>query len=399
MPAAETPLAEKRASTTSLVALIIGTVSYFTLSGVSFTVLPRLVTEVLGGEESELGLAFGAFSLGLLLIRPFVGWLVDRFGRRKVIFVGAAAASLSQLLYLPAAELGLWPLLGARLLTGLGGSPMYVAFATVATELPGPARRAQVFSIFSAATFIGFAIGPFVGEVAYAASGIGLAYGVAALIGLIPTLSPLLMPETTPADVEPKFGSLRTMLHPVGIRLGPAAMIVIIAFLAFNSFATTWTLALGGNSGRWVILTFSVSALLLRLGAGKLLDGNRRRIATFGYVGVAVGCLFAASATSPLMLYVTAVVLAGGLAWLTPLLVLVGADASPDVDRARVLGTITFFNDLGASLAVPILGAIAEFVGFRAMYTVVAAMAVVALAYFRTPVIERLIDARVKPPA
>lgn len=383
---------QARWSTDSIqtVALVLSTITYFTVSGISFPVLPRLVDEVVGGQESEVGLTFAAFSIGLLVIRPFVSFFVDRFGRRWVIVAGALIAAVTQLLYVPAAEVGIWPLLLARFASGLGGSGMYVALATVATELPPPQRRAQVFALFAASTYVGFALGPLIGETIYASSGFTAVYTVAAALATLPTLLIWLCRETRPADVDPKIGSLRTLLHPVGAKLGIGSLVVVIAFMSFSAFVTDWTIELGGTSARWALFAFSVTALLMRVGAGRLLDGNRLLIGTLGYIGTIAGAIALASAPSVFWIYPAAILLAMGVAYIGPLLVLIGADSTADAERAKVVGTVTFFNDVGASLMLPVLGYVAETLGFRAMFGIVAAVGVLALGYFRSPTIAGL---------
>lgn len=373
--------------------LLVSTVAYFTASGMSFPVLPRLVDEVVGGAEAAVGLAFAAFGFGLLAVRPWAAWLIDRFGRRPVIVVSTIVAAASQLAYVGAAQHSLALLLAARFMTGVGGSGLYVALATVATELPRPQRRSAVFSIFSACSFIGFAIGPLLGEGLYQRYGFNAVYYVAATIAVLPAILAFWLRETRPDDAEPKLGSLRTLLDPIGSRLGLATMAVVVSFMSFNAFVTDWSQELGAVSAQWVIFTFSVTALLCRLGSGGILDGDRIRVGTVALTVMIAGVALQGLATSQGWLYPAAVLLAAGMSFMVPLLILIGADVAPARDRARVVATIAFFNDMGSSFALPVLGFVAEEVGFRWMYAVVTGLAIGALVYFRSPAIAALVHA------
>ena len=107
--------------------------------------LPRLVEQELGGSKADIGLAFGVFAIGMLLVRPVAGWLLDRVGRRPVMLGGSVSVAVLQLLHVPAADTGeLWVLLVVRVLTGAASSAMYLSQATVATELPNPEHRDRV---------------------------------------------------------------------------------------------------------------------------------------------------------------------------------------------------------------------------------------------------------------
>ena len=109
----------ERIYTPRIMALFGAGIAYFTVAGISFPVLPRLVEDELGGSRTDIGLAFGVFALGMLLVRPIAGVASDRIGRRPLMIFGALGVGLFQLLHVPAAETGeLWVLLLVRVGTG-----------------------------------------------------------------------------------------------------------------------------------------------------------------------------------------------------------------------------------------------------------------------------------------
>jgi MFS family permease len=56
----------------------------FTAFYMLFPTLPLFIKQM-GGNETQVGLAMGAFMLTAVIFRPFVGGLLDRFGRRPFI--------------------------------------------------------------------------------------------------------------------------------------------------------------------------------------------------------------------------------------------------------------------------------------------------------------------------
>ncbi len=387
----EPETARRNESAYAIPFLLIATATYFGVSGLSFPVLPRLVDQKLNGGNTEIGLSFAAFGFGLMALRPFVGYLTDRFGRRNAVVGGALLTVISQFLYVPAADIGLWTLLGARFLAGMGGSVMYVGLATIATELPTPERRAAVFGIFASMTFVGFAIGPLVGDIVFESAGFTAAYSTAGAFGLVVLALAWFLPDTTPPDASPNLGKFRELLHPVGARLGIANMTGLLAFIAFNAFVTPWSDELGSGQARWVLFTFGMCALLLRLGSTKILEHpNRTGVLVFTYIAISLSALALATAQGAVLLFAGAVLLALGLAFLTPVLILAAADSSPEAARARVVSTITFFNDFGSSAGVPILGLVADAAGFRGMYLVLIVLAGLTVVYIRSSVLQNL---------
>ena len=171
-----------RVYTPRVLAVFAATALYFSVGGLSFPVLPRLVEQELGGSKADIGLAFGVFAIGMLLVRPIAGWLLDRVGRRPVMLGGSLSVAVLQLLHVPAADTGeLWVLLVVRVLTGAASSAMYLSQATVATELPNPEHRDRVFALFSTTVLVGFAVGQVVGEMVMQAHGFVWAFAVSAV--------------------------------------------------------------------------------------------------------------------------------------------------------------------------------------------------------------------------
>jgi len=377
----------KDAIPTAPVAILLAAgIGYFAVAGISFPVLPRLVEQEIGGAESAIGVAFGAMALGMLAVRPFVGYLSDRYGRRPTMVAGAVAISGLQLLHVPAARTGLWALVAVRVAIGMAASLMYVSQATVATELAPPSRRGAVFATFSTAVFVGFAIGPVLGEWLLEEQGFTFTFAVAAVLGLLCAVAGSALPETRPAGVEPRFVGYRSLFHPMAARIGVMNLLVFMTFIGFNGFITPYAESMGVTSVRWILLTYSGTTLVMRAVGGGLLDrANRMHLASAAFVVVALGTMILAFAPSPIWLYIGAFVTAVGLAYNVPLLVLIGADSADDQDRAQVVSTITTFGDLANSAGALALGFVAASFDYTVMYLVISVGALGALALLHSP--------------
>ena len=175
------PTSVERVYTPRILAVFGATMLYFGVAGVAFPVLPRLVERELGGCSAEIGLVFGVWAIGMLVVRPFGGYMLDRIGRRPVMIGGALALVVAQLLHTPAAGTGeLWVLLVVRVFSGAASSVMYLSQATVATELPPAEHRDRVFGLFSTVVLVGFAVGQVFGEIVMQAHGLAWACALAA---------------------------------------------------------------------------------------------------------------------------------------------------------------------------------------------------------------------------
>lgn len=78
--------------------------------------LPLFIKHI-GGSESQVGLVVGAFMLSAVILRPIIGGLLDRYGRRPFILCGLLIFTLAMYFYSWVG--GVFVLLGLRILQGL----------------------------------------------------------------------------------------------------------------------------------------------------------------------------------------------------------------------------------------------------------------------------------------
>ena len=123
----------------------------------------------------------------------------------------------------------------------------------------------------------------------------------------------------------------------------------------------------------------------------------RRTLATFAHATVIVGALLLATAGGVPQLYVAAFVIAVGMAWNVPLLILIAVDSASDAERSRAVATVTTFGDLANSVGTLMLGFVAEAAGYDGMYLVVAASAFFALVLMRSPFMATTSGLHVRP--
>lgn len=132
--------------------------------GLLIPVLPELVKEFNAGDSSRTAHAYGAlvgaFALLQFIGSSVLGALSDRFGRRKVILIALAGASIDYVIMALAPTLG-WLFL-ARCISGFTSGVVAAANAYVADVTP-PEKRAQAFGLIGAGFGLGLVIGPLAG--------------------------------------------------------------------------------------------------------------------------------------------------------------------------------------------------------------------------------------------
>ena len=132
--------------------------------GLIFPILPALLRDVAhtGEVAGLLGIIFALYAFMQFIFSPVLGILSDRFGRRPVLLVSLAGASVDYLVLAFAPDL--WMLVVGRAIAGLTSANMAVATAYI-TDITPEEKRAQRFGYFHALFGIGFIIGPIAGGI------------------------------------------------------------------------------------------------------------------------------------------------------------------------------------------------------------------------------------------
>jgi MFS family permease len=127
--------------TPAFVAVTLASLAYFTGDGVLVPAVPRYVQGPLAAGDVAVGLVVGAFSLSAFFLRPWVGGLGDRWGRRPLMVLGAGLFTVSVLGYGTASSPE--ALAGLRLLTGAGEACFFVGALTAVADLAPAQRRGE----------------------------------------------------------------------------------------------------------------------------------------------------------------------------------------------------------------------------------------------------------------
>src|ERR1051325_2032067 len=124
--------------------------------------LPRYGKGPLGGGSVSVGLAVGFFSLASVAVRPFIGSVGDRRGRRILMVTGPLLVASAVAAYPLATNVPL--LLALRFVQGAGEAFFYVGAASAITDMAPADRRGEAVSYFSVALYLGLALGPSLAE-------------------------------------------------------------------------------------------------------------------------------------------------------------------------------------------------------------------------------------------
>ncbi len=365
-------------------ALVAASTVYFVAQGMLFPILPRYVKRELGGGGFAIGIAVSSFAIGAMIARPWGGHHTDRIGRRADAAMGLVQWSAMVVCYQVAGDtVGVGGVVATRIVGGLGGGALFVALATMATELTAPEHRVRGFGVFSSSTLIGFAIGPAIGVAVLDQTHYRRAFLTCACIALSSVVAVVLLPDTRPAHMRERRATRRTapLLHPAARRSGLALMLGSLGFITFAAFVPVYADEVGLEHVQIALTLTAAVNLTIRLAFARVADRVARRTLSIGSLCFVIAAALTLALWAAPAGILTAAVLNGiGNAFLFPGFLAMTVDAVSEDERAVAIGSLTVFSDLASSAGGAILGVAASSFGYRGAFAVGAALAAGSLA-------------------
>ncbi len=366
----------QRLYTAQFVALLSMLIAFgFSLS--VFLLLPKFMKTELHSAAFDIGLVSSMFGVASVFALPFAGTWITRYGYRWSILVGNIVMATGALGFVLVHAVGALPLL-LRCLHGLAWTMVFNAGMTLATLVAPGDRTAQAIGVFGSANLVTNAVAPAMAEplierfgyrpVFAAAAGIA---GVACLLG-----RRLLEPGGAAAERAPVgtrslalsrpetlFDLLRSVAYQKLLVVG---LVSGLAFGGMFTFHQPFALALGMRNVRGFFIAYAIGAIAVRLASGRLVDRvGHRRIAVAALIVEGV-VIMGTSRLQPGHL-----ALWGGLFGIThgmffPAAMALAVTLRP-ASRAQSLMLMSGAFAAGSAF-VPLLGALADWVGYPVIF-------------------------------
>jgi MFS family permease len=361
----------------AFVALAIATLAFFVAGGIVLPVASLYAKGPLGTDAAGVGVALGSFSIAALVMRPFVGWASDRFGRRPLLIGGSAVTVVALLLHLPATSVPLF--VAVRALLGVGEAFFFVAALAAAADLAPANRRGEAISFLSLSLYLGLAIGPVIGETVLRLTSYAGVWLLAAVVAGVAAGLSWITPETAPRAADPGMAAQSRrgrLIHPAGIFPGLLIMSGIWGMGGFLAFLPLHAVKLGLNGAGPALALFAGVVVALRILGARLPDRlGAARLSGAALAVSAIGLAILGLAPGIGGLLLGTAVFAVGVAFTFPALMSLAVSRVPPAERGSVVGTASAFLDLAFGIAPASLGLIADASGYPGAFLVSAIIA------------------------
>ncbi|MDD3270252.1 MAG: MFS transporter [Syntrophomonadaceae bacterium] len=331
--------------------------------------LPRYLLKI-GGNPLDVGYVMAAYTIGAMFIRPFGGWLVDNYGRKRILILGMIMMLTVSFLYTPVKNVSLMMLV--RSLHGVSLGLVSTAIGTIVADSLPTGNFSEGMGYFGLTNSIAMAVAPIVGF------GIVENYGYPLLfvaVIMLTTLafgsSMLVRANTSPISISSNSakGIYARLLEKSALL--PACMHFSLA-LVFGSMISFVSLHAAERGVANIGLFFTAWALTMLLSrpiSGRWADcGSSNKVLFIGHLAVFIGMM-----TLALSQVLTHFLLAGifiglGFGFILPTLQALAVRNAPINRRGAATATFYVASDLGIGLGTILAGYVATASSYQIMY-------------------------------
>lgn len=338
--------------------------------------LPMFIKQ-LGGSESQVGFIIGVFTISAVIVRPIVGGLMDRYGRRIFIISGLIFFAITMYLY--DWVTGIIFLIVLRILHGISWAISTTSIGTAVTDVIPPSRRGEGMGWYGLAMTLGMALGPILGLWIAKSFSFHYLFLICTVLALIAFILSFITKIPKVKYTEKKQISFfeKTVL-PIAI----VTFFLSFTFGGITTFLPLFAAKIQVNVGIF-FLAYAITLIIIRPLTGRISDKYGEEIIIVPALFIlAIALLVLILTKGTIGLVITAILYGIGFGSAQPALQVATIRLAPPEKRG--VANATFFTafDLGIGLGSIILGFVLQLMGYEMLFIVCALSALISLLIF-----------------
>ena len=355
--------------------------------------LPFYLIDTFKAGQSIVGIILSIYTVSVLVVRPFSGFLADTF-QRKPLYLFAYFIFASFFLGYPlAGSLLVFTII--RVIHGLAFGMLSTTGNTLVIDIMPSSRRGEGLGYFGVTGNIAMAIGPMTGLILKDMVPFDYIFILAAISGAIGIIFVCLIKTKRRQLQKSQPISFDRFFLMKGVPASVAFLFLAIPYAMTSSYIALYVSSLGltSNSGFFFSI-MAVGMILSRITSGKLVDqgfitqnirkgiiiaivamGGEILLETIFHQNFSIGCI---------MYYVVAFMLGYGYGTLFPAMNTLFINLAPHNRRATANSMYLTGWDVGIGIGAFLGGYVSEYYNFVSVYIIGFLCAVVALIVFIT---------------
>lgn len=329
----------------------------------AYTLLPLYIQQ-LGGREGQIGTIMAMYSVAAILCQLGAGPLIDRFGRKPFILLGAILTIGVSVTFVFSAQLG-WHFYLLRFLQGAAFAAFMTSNLTLLADLAPAGRRAEAVGVFGVSGLVTIALAPAIGEMVLRGYGFRVLFAGTVLLGVgtlavcLATEVPAPMAVEAPRRLGPGFWRTFMPVIVSSFQFGLANSIVFVFLPPFARYVGLPRIAP-------FYIVYTLMAVAVRFLGGRLADRlERRQVILPSMIGLSIGVLLFSVLQSTWMLVLIAFINGTAHGFVYPATSAMAFDRAPSGARGRALAVFNTAVLAGVTTGAIGFGWFVELVGYR----------------------------------
>ena len=347
--------------------------------------LPLYLSETFGATKDTIGIVLSGYTVAALIVRPFCGYVVDSFSRKKVLMLCLSGFAVFFAGYIAAGTILMFAI--CRTLHGGPFGAVTVANSTCAIDVLPSSRRNEGIGLYALSNNFAMAIAPSIGIYLH---NMVDSYMILFWIAFVVAISAVLiawtirLPEKDIIRNKEKlsldrFFLTRAWLLAINIAMFGFCWGVLSNYLAIYSKEV---LSITGGTGTYFAL-LSMGLFSSRLQGRKALSqGKLTQNAAEGMLISLVGFTLFVAIPHPVAYYLSAILIGLGNGHLYPAFLNMFVHVARHDQRGTANSSILTGWDLGFGIGCLLGGIVAEHFGYTATFWMVAAENAVSVILF-----------------
>lgn len=347
--------------------------------------LPLYLSETFGATKDTIGIVLSGYTVAALIVRPFCGYVVDSFSRKKVLMLCLSGFAVFFAGYIAAGTILMFAI--CRTLHGGPFGAVTVANSTCAIDVLPSSRRNEGIGLYGLSNNLAMAIAPSIGIYLH---NMVDSYMILFWIAFVVAISAVLiawtirLPEKDIIRNKEKlsldrFFLTRAWLLAINIAMFGFCWGVLSNYLAIYSKEV---LSITGGTGTYFAL-LSMGLFSSRLQGRKALSqGKLTQNAAEGMLISLVGFTLFVAIPHPVAYYLSAILIGLGNGHLYPAFLNMFVHVARHDQRGTANSSILTGWDLGFGIGCLLGGIVAEHFGYTATFWMVAAENAVSVILF-----------------
>lgn len=347
---------------------------------------PLYITS-LGGTPFQVGLVIACFAVTSVVFRPIIGGWADQWSEPGVSFCGLTLLSLAvSICFIPLTEATML----ANALRGIGWAAMSAAgYSMLALSAPTD-RRGEASGYYSGVQASGTILLPAVALWLIAApfGGFRVVFTVAVALAAIGAVAAAALKRHMPPRTQerhsapsgPWWQEILSVLDREIILASVLSFMSHVTFPAVASFLVLYARELAIDNIGWFYVVSGATSILARPLLGKVSDRiGRGRALLACFILETLALVLLAFAANLFALIISGALYMLGLAMSSSTTLAIAMEQARPERRGRAMATFSIALPLSNGIGALICGSLVQWVGFFAMYLVLAALGAAGL--------------------